>query len=61
MTKTDMDYYKFTAQETGKLLVNLSFNGLRGLLHVDVRDSLDAVIANTLAAADEREGRRSPQ
>ena len=49
---TDVDYYKFTAQETGKLLVNLSFNGLRGLLDVEVRDSADAAIANTAAATD---------
>ena len=48
----DVDYYKFTAQETGKLLVNLSFNGLRGLLDIEVRDSADAVIANTVVVAD---------
>ena len=50
---TDIDYYKFTAQETGRLLVTLSSNSLRGLLNVDVRDDQDAVIANTLAATDE--------
>src|SRR5262249_26783734 len=48
----DIDYYRFTAQSTGQLFVTLTYDGSRGNLDAEVRNDTDAVIANTLAAAD---------
>ncbi|MCC6508965.1 MAG: pre-peptidase C-terminal domain-containing protein, partial [Pirellulaceae bacterium] len=42
---TDVDYYQFTAEDTGKVLTNIFFSGLNGNIDLRVRDASGNVIA----------------
>lgn len=46
--QTDVDFYQYTADHTGKLIVNVYFNGLQGDLDLRVRDARGNVIASGL-------------
>ena len=45
-SQTDVDFFQYTAQDTGKLIINTYFNGLQGDLDLRVRDSVGNIIAS---------------
>src|SRR5262249_5470424 len=49
-----MDFYAYKAPFTGQLSVDLTFNGLRGQLDVQVLDTNNMPIANTLDPASQK-------
>ncbi len=44
---TDVDFFKITASQTGKLLVNMFFDGLLGALSVNIRDAVGTLVASS--------------
>ncbi|MFH1919863.1 MAG: hypothetical protein ABIP48_08270 [Planctomycetota bacterium] len=51
----DVDYFQITAQDTGKLVINMFFPHADGNLDMQVRDGHDNVIASSLSVTDNEE------
>ena len=51
-TDADVDYFRYTAHQTGKLAINANFDSSVGNLTVEVRDAFDHVVATGTATPD---------